>query len=419
MKRFFALLFVSLFMFQLVYADDYTTDVFENRRVENIEKRYKWYKKEYKYIGVMERISSTDYYQDLDNCEVSYSSYKKYNDQTLDENYEISDMYELYQAKKVQYVMLKYKIIPSGKEINISEIEMKDNDNNKIDYEVHDFINCYKATLDYLNDGIADEDNKAKIRSGGYIILKLNKAYDINNINIKLYINSPNSDTKSLEFYFCPTESNSYKTYSKKEIDYSYIIRKDEREDTIVDVKVDDSWDNNFEYDLVDFYKEIDEENVSLTSYYKEQKYYRRVTKKYPTYIINKKYLDGYYHDLNLDGYYKDLDNYKLYYKYSNQEVKMIPTSKSNIDNFSYIINNQDSNDTDINNKNGVVLLNKANTKKDVNTDNNCDTNKTAYKYITKYKIKYKYVNIITVISILLNILFIMYLIYKRLKNNN
>ena len=421
MKKIIAILFVIFLTSTQVYAQESN-----NNEDYKIEKRYKWYKKEYKEVGYRQKLSDTTrYFQNLTDYKESYSDYKKYNNEEVDDNYVIEEKYEYYKAKKVKFLVIKYNAKhynQTVKDVNIKipELILKNNNGEKINYEVYDFLSCAMVSLPYLNDGNINTDEKAEILPGGVLTLELDDYYDVDDINIDIYINSNISNsigaTKHLYFYLCPTSNEHYKTYSEVEYNFTHIYTPNSYDSVLVNLKVDDSWNNTFEYDLIDFYDEIDENNISLTSYYKKQKYYRKVTKYYKTYFVTRKYLDGYYS--YVDGYFKDENDYIICYIYNNiiKEIEKISDgiiTSNNITSDDIILDN--------NKPNKVikpllkVYTNNNKLVDDTITNNNSDE-KIIYKYRTKYKTKYKYINYITILSFILNIFLISFIIYKKIK---
>ncbi|MBQ7140251.1 MAG: hypothetical protein IJO32_01955 [Bacilli bacterium] len=260
-------------------------------------------------LGYMEL--NENYIIDRNDFKFIYGNWMPYNEEDI-ENIEIKREYSYEIIKPLRYIEFSNTNL-----IDIKEIEIHHN-NKKLSYSIS-CTNCDSFELEYLYDGIVNDDTKVyNLERRGKLVLRLDKYYSLNELSIRLNVVNINN---TFDIIF----SNDYYKYDNT------IKKNIKLNDSESIIKIDDSWIFNVEYS-----------EPIKTNNYIEETWYRKVENKSEYRTITK-----------LFRHYKD--DAKINQPIDVQEIIPLPT----ITNTSYkILENMEIPKINSNNNQVSILSN-------------------------------------------------------------
>jgi len=221
-------------------------------------------------------------YFDKNDYTINYGEWQEYNGEQLD-NIEVKTFYKYKKIPKVRYIHFYNVKIGSELKFRISELKVFDSNNNEIDYNPI-CGDCYEDTLIYINDNNYDFDKQVELRFiYGHIIIDLLDEYEVDDININLYLND--NTVKHKMFYVgFSNGKNEGESIVKK---YMVETFTTENESKLFEYKVNDTWEIDEEY-LVDYESDQPIEDNIIYKKDGEIEKYRLYDIKYKTYLIEK-----------------------------------------------------------------------------------------------------------------------------------
>lgn len=315
----------SVYASETYYSDyselsDYTTDLVEESDLVSVqeEKRYRWYhlnELESKYF--IEGENNINYPNiDLNDYIVNSFTDWSFDKPKLLKNRVIEErnVYKYQDMKQVRYIHLT-NVEGSYGALIIPEIEIIAKG-----FDINYSVTCEECSSEF-NDTINDDNkniNTPFIRNGGSLHIDLRAYYDIDEIEINLYIYDEGTHEKRYNISFTP-----YPELTPNYVSYEYV-------GNFTASGIYQSNKITHRYDLGNLIianPEYEEEKISL-NYLEETptrkvelvKQYRYQDKLYRYYNNLKDYSDEY--SLNGTSYYNNCDynDYILYYRYKTRE---------------------------------------------------------------------------------------------------
>jgi len=244
------------------------------------EVRYKWYKEEIIDIEYLKRTEFNDKSYDLNDYVftdeiTSYEEIKESEDIIV--NIELED--KNFTEDDINYILISNFNIAG--ELYFSEIEITDKTTKeKLNYEILE--NTNNIDLNSLKDSF--RDSYIKIEDDYFISLKLDKTYNVNDLDVQLYYKSNGNGAKSF--------INSF-VYNKN---IRLFYRK-------IDLSICNGCGQGLNY--LKIYNSTLNHTIPI---------YKYKEKLYKTFNVKRIYEEDYYNEL--DGYIKDENNIKTFYRY-------------------------------------------------------------------------------------------------------
>lgn len=293
------------------------------------ERRYLWYKQEYK-IGDYKLYNDSDNFA-LDQCyETNYTEFQEKEitpspSKTIDTRIR----YDYVLSKAIRYINI-YDVFGSYGAFRIPEL-IVEVDGKEINYQ-YTCIGCWKNFENYIHNGKYLE-NKSVIDNGGSLKIDLLNDYPIHKIKLTFYMFDIGSVEKVYNVSFA---SSNDLVYAKKE--YRMNFKTESHEDTLkVSYKVEDLNTVNDYQSLFTTYEEFQSDYISSSKMTKEYRYKEKYCKTKD--IINT-YNDSYTKESIGEYIYKS-DYYKDYYKYQTRdkiELDIKEITNKNYDLNSFVI---------------------------------------------------------------------------------
>lgn len=381
---------ITIFSFSKVTnANEWSDELLKKDYIEK-EYRYRFYKenKQGEYVRISD--NKTYQYEEIDNY--IYSDYGEY--QNICEEQEGIEIEQKtkYQYKKkyqVQYI----KIINNNKDKNIiiKDFEVQE-DTKVVNSKISNCVNCTIENDDYI------------INSIGVMTIELENAIDIDKmiINLNFENNDPVSFTLDLrhkddsERKHLVSQTTSNTSISEYKINSNYYISS----------LYDPTVYTDYDITLNKYIQVIKKENVCRT---REKMIYK--------YNITKEYYDeNYYKSLDdienmseeeKQKYQKDTEDYKIYYRYIEENDNNLDNSNEENDN--NIDNSNEEKEDEINN---TIIKN----KEEIINDNELKLVKTG---IEENILNYDFLILYILILLLVALILLKYIKKLSIKNNN
>ncbi len=185
---------------------------------------------------------------------------------------------------------------------NVSEISIKDKVTNE------DILYSLSGNFEGIPERIDDGNfskNSIDITSDTILILDFDQEYNMNSINIYMYLTDNGLEVDTFKMTFLKDRY----PISEKTLVIETIISTCFATKCKMTINHDSSWSNQTEF---------------------IEKYYRYRDKLFKYYDIERTYLDGYF--TTFDGYIKDETQSKTFYRYKEQYITNIPKTKNKKD---------------------------------------------------------------------------------------